>query len=126
MAAFTIVIAIAAILQWREMVEQNQTDSLVDYAKKQSVAAGSISGAAQQFSDTAKDTNNAIHGGVDQLQAAVKNAQVSFRGDQRAWLGIENVVGFPAKGQPFIVTAYLKNTGKTPATNIAGLETFWK
>ena len=41
--------------------------------------------------------------------------------DQRAWLGVEDFIPnptVPAKGQTFVVKIAVKNTGKTPATNI--------
>ena len=48
------------------------------------------------------------------FQATIDN----FHLDQRAWVGIDNIAGSPAKNEPFVVTAYVKNTGKTPAKNV--------
>jgi ABC-type transporter Mla subunit MlaD len=67
------------------------TDKLVTYAQNQASAGSDIADAAQQFSDTADDTNEAIYGAVEQLEAAakntkdaVRNAQTSFHEEQRA------------------------------------------
>jgi gas vesicle protein len=127
MAVFTIVIAGAAILQWREMVGGGtQTDKLVDYAKVQANAASDIGDAAQQFSDTADDTNNSISDAVDQLKAAaentrttIRNAQSAFRDEQRAWVGVSEAgtVDF-SEPNPWTVAVIFFNSGRTPARNV--------
>jgi hypothetical protein len=129
MAFFTVVIAIAAVLQWREMVGGGtQTGDLVTYAKVQASAASDIGDASQQFSDTAEDINGRMQDAVDQLESAAKNAKASIRAtqdvmrqDQRAWLGTDDIVSIPAVPEVdkvWDVSVSLKNTGKTPAKNV--------
>ncbi len=124
MAVFTVVIAGAAILQWREMVGSGgQTDKLLAYAKVQANAASDIGDAAQQFSDTANDTNDRISEAVDQLKAAaenarttIRNAQSAFQQEQRAWVGLGQyrIDNFDDKN-PFKLALPWINSGKTPA-----------
>jgi hypothetical protein len=49
---------------------------------------------------------------------SLKSAIDNFHLDQRAWVGVDNIVGAPAKGQSFVIQVYVKNTGKTPAMNV--------
>ena len=46
-----------------------------------------------------------------------------LRLDQRAWVGIDKPRGTLRLAKPFVVTIVLRNTGKTPARNLAIVET---
>ncbi|MGD1025429.1 MAG: hypothetical protein ABR880_21810 [Candidatus Sulfotelmatobacter sp.] len=132
MAFFTIVIAGAAILQWREMVGAGtQTDKLVEYSKTQASAASSISGAADDFKDSAfwmeqhmDDAANAIQDSVDtadrNTKTTIRNAQNAFRQEQRAWVGVLSLAD--SKGftdtEVWKVKVVFFNSGRTPARNV--------
>jgi len=53
-----------------------------------------------------------------QAEKSLNATIAQFRQDQRAWVGIDNMAGKPVKGQVFKVVLTVKNTGKTPATNV--------
>jgi hypothetical protein len=123
----TVGIVIFAGMQWLEMEGAGkQTDKLLDYAKTQASAASDIGDAAQQFSDTAEDTNGAVSDAVEQLRIAANNAKESIRAtqnamrlDQRAWIGYQGPsnVSFTEK-ESLKASLRFANTGKSPARNV--------
>ena len=132
MAVFTIVIAGAAILQWREMVGGGtQTDKLVDYAKTQAQAASDIAQASDDFTDSSKwmeehmqDAANAMQDSVDtadrNTQTTIKNAETVFRAEQRAWVGVlavTDITGF-TETEVWKVKVVFFNSGRTPARKV--------
>lgn len=53
-----------------------------------------------------------------EMKRSVDITDNSFRGDQRAWIGITSINGMAEIGKPLNVTIGFKNTGRTPAKNI--------
>jgi hypothetical protein len=54
----------------------------------------------------------------ENFDKSISSARDQLRLDQRAWLGVDNVIGQAKVGEIFTVTVYIKNTGKTPAKNV--------
>ena len=66
-----------------------------------------------------KSTNaatKAAKAAEDSVTLARENAHL----DQRAWVDITDISGFPEAGKPFIVTIQVNNVGKTFAKNLKG------
>jgi hypothetical protein len=105
--AATIVIAIAAVLQWREMHNSGeQTDKIIAADKR---IAAAMEGAVAQ-------ANNSFNATVEQSHL-----------DQRAWVSVGAVhtinqygmtLPAPEVGQPLMVRVTFVNTGRTPAINM--------
>jgi hypothetical protein len=53
-----------------------------------------------------------------EMKKTVDITDKSFRGDQRAWIGITKIDGVAEAGKPLNITVWFKNTGRTPAKNI--------
>jgi hypothetical protein len=126
--AVTILTGIIFAGQLYEMITgSTATDRLVSYAKIQANAGSDIADAAQQFSDTADETNGRIADAVDQLQAAadntkttIRNTQTAFRAEQRAWvgvLGVADIAGF-TETEVWKVKIVFFNSGRTPARKV--------
>jgi hypothetical protein len=49
---------------------------------------------------------------------AVIMARDNARLDQRAWVTVAGITGFPEVGKPLRITIYFANTGKTPAKKV--------
>jgi hypothetical protein len=135
-AFFGLCSVVVAVLQWRSSEAQGvDAHNLAVAAGNQADAAGDMAtaaadqvDAANNFADTAEDINRGVAGAVNQLQAAAKNAkasiqatQDSFRGDQRAWVGVGEyqILQFTAK-DPFKMGVPMVNSGKSPAVSTEG------
>lgn len=51
-------------------------------------------------------------------EASIKQAEVSNRLDQRAWVFATGIEGSPKIGSPFVITVFVRNTGKTVASAV--------
>jgi hypothetical protein len=126
----TAVIAGTSYLQWHEIKSGGRdTHDLAVAAKAQadkmkdmSEAADKIRQAAegmvaqeQRIADNAKIAVDAANG---QSKSALDTTIAASRLDQRAWMGITQVIGKPEEDKVFDVTIELKNSGKTPANNV--------
>jgi len=128
MAIATVVIAIfTALTFWLVLDSSNDTGKLISAAQTQAAAATNISGAADDFKDSAywmeqhmDDAANAIQDSVDtadrSTKATIRNAEKSFRDEQRAWIGLGQfrIDHFDDK-DPFKLLIPWVNSGKTPA-----------
>jgi hypothetical protein len=56
----------------------------------------------------------------EQSESAFKATVEQFRLDQRAWIGVNNVVGAPKLNNVWKVEVVFHNSGRTPARNIRG------
>jgi hypothetical protein len=118
--------ALFVCLQWYEMHQGGiDTHALAEATKDAAGAASDQADAAQQFSDTAEDINGRMQDAVDQLQAAAENAKSSIRAtqdamrlDQRAWVILRGIEGDLKFNQPWLLSVYFTNTGRTPAKNV--------
>jgi hypothetical protein len=103
------------------------TDKLVEYSKVQANAGSDQADAAQQFSDTAEDINGRMSDAVNELKSAndnsrliIRNAQNSFREEQRAWVGVASteLKETIEVGKRPSASIRIQNTGKTPAIHV--------
>lgn len=134
MAIFTFVLAsTSGFTIWilkNQLTEMHEggidTHVLAEAAEDGAGAASDQADAAQQFSDTAEDINGRMSDAVDQLQATadntkttIRNAEKSFRDEQRAWVGVEQVIPKDfSETVPWTVTVVFFNSGRTPARNV--------
>lgn len=139
--AVTILTAFVFAGQLYEMISGGtQTDKLITAAQTQAGAATQISGAADDFKDSAywmeqhmDDAANAMQDSVDtadrNTKTTIRNAQDALHLDQRAWVGMTHMELQPA--QPIaadtdvLFTAFITNSGKTPAL-IVKSKIHWK
>ncbi len=137
MAAATVVIAIfTGLTFWLVLGSSQDTQRMIAATETQAQAAGDQADAAQQFSDTAEDINDRMSEAVDQLTAAADNAKAGIRAtqgamrlDQRAWVGMGHMEVEPAQAiapnTEITFTAFISNSGKTPAFAVKSL-IHWK
>jgi len=131
MAIATVVIAIfTALTFWLVLGSSQDTQKLITAAETQARAAEEISGAADDFTDSAywmeeqmKDTADAIQDSVDtadrNTRTTITNAQDAFRKEQRAWIGVLDATTIDfAEGKPWTVNISFFNSGRTPARNV--------
>ncbi len=128
MAVATVVIAIfTALTFWLVLGGSQDTRRLITTAETQARAADEISSAADDFTDSAywmeqhmDDAASAMQDSVDtaseNTRVTIKNAQIAFRDEQRAWVGVESIklTKFEPGKSPR-VEVILFNSGKTPA-----------
>ncbi len=140
MALFTVVIAVAAVLKWREMRGAGeQTNKLIQAANLQVTAANQIAdaskrnaAAAESFSRNAGAINSGVSGAVDKLNLqagalkdsvlqatrlakATEQANKNVLDADRPWIGIIiDITGFEANRTP-TKTIRLVNSGRRPA-----------
>jgi len=108
----TVVIALSsvmqfatALLQWNEMSNSGkQTEKIVN-------ADDRLAGANERFA-------TAMEASLGQAQKSLSAIVLTARLDQRAWLSFEDVYGSARVGSPGVISAVVKNTGKTPAINV--------
>jgi hypothetical protein len=113
------------------------TARIRDAAEKQACAANKSAQASRDFADTAAKINSGIGDAVGKLDAQAKaiedsrrssesaslqslNASIeSSRLDQRAWVGTGDAVFTFSPTEPPKAQVTMKNTGKTPALQVA-------
>jgi hypothetical protein len=140
---FTIINAAATIVYvsyFKGSVEENsgQTGKLISAASVQASAATKIAKASSDFSTSAngieshlgqavidfqtaaKDSTNASKIAAKNAETNIRNAQESFKQEQRAWVGLQNVG--PVSGltdtEPLKAQINFFNSGRTPARNV--------
>ncbi len=137
MAYFTFVIAFAAVVQVCVLISSSgQTEKLITAANTQAGAATSISSSAGEFtksSNAMKDklgeavtdfkqaadqSAKASQTAADTAQRNIKNAQDSFRDDQRAWVGLQNFSLTSFESDKIVLSMTAVNSGKTPALSL--------
>jgi|SRR5579872_140390 len=135
MAIFTCVLAGTSYLQWRE-IHSGSTDThdLAVHAKEQadkmkdmSDAADKISQAAENMvaedSRIADNAEKAMKASNEQSKSALDASIANSRLDERAWVGllypIKTADGEKLKVGRVVFKFRFKNSGKTPAINVA-------
>ena len=91
--------------------------------QKMIAAAQQQACAAHQFADTAKLINGNINAAVGELALQAQDSERSFRTDERAWIEIGKIETSihppdPPFGITFKYNIFLKNYGKTVATDV--------
>ena len=134
-ASFFIVLATAAFiaLQWNEMRTGGaDTHDLAAAAKTQAEKMRSMSDAAEKIRQAAENmviqdqriadnAQKALDASNKQSKAVLDASAATFRLDQRAWVGAEDITSTPVVPEVdkvWDVAISLKNSGKTPAKNI--------
>jgi hypothetical protein len=137
MAYFTFVIAISSAIQvWVLISSSGQTDKLITAANTQAGAAMSISSSAGEFTKSSNAMKDKLGEAVadfkqaaDQSAAAsqtaantaernIKNAQDSFRSEQRAWLGLQEFRLSTYEPGKIVIAMNVVNSGKSPAREV--------
>jgi hypothetical protein len=72
----------------------------------------------QEQSAEMKKSTDAATKGAKAAHDSVTLARENVHLDQRAWLAAFDIVGTPQVNKPYIVTVWMRNTGKTWATNV--------
>jgi cell division protein FtsL len=123
--------AIFVCAQWYEMhVGGQDTHALAEAAKKQSDKMSNMSDAADKIRQAAQDmvvqdqriadnAQRAMDASNKQSQASIQATRDAMRLDQRAWVSAEPATGVPTNEGSYTIQFPIKNTGKTPATNVA-------
>lgn len=106
---FTFFLVLASAITSSISLYQARISKISAIAARDAVAVASRTLDETQTSNARQAESNRVS-----LNATIDN----FHLDQRAWVGVDNIVGAPVKGQPFVITTYVKNTGKTPAMNV--------
>lgn len=132
MAFATVVIAVfTALTFWLVLNSSQDTQKIITAAQTQATAAKEISGAANDFTDSAywmeehmDDVATAMQDSVDtadrNTRTTIRNAEQSFRAEQRAWVGVLTTTeseGFTEK-EAWRVKVVFFNSGRTPARNV--------
>lgn len=81
-----------------------QTDRQIILSQGQLVLAGRQTASTATIADSSKKN--------------IEATRDSIRLDQRAWIVLHGMDGFPQLNQPWTIKAYLMNIGKTPAKNV--------
>lgn len=130
----TVGIVFFALMQWLEMRGAGkQTDQLVAYAQAQAKAAGDIAQASNDFTDSAKLMEEYVQSAAKAMkdnaatadkslrdtEQSIRNAQIAFRDDQRAWLGAvgTSMEGIEIDAIPIARVTWF-NSGKTFAKHV--------
>ncbi len=75
-------------------------------------------GEMRKQNDALKESIKVALSGVAVSSMGIKAAEKQTRLDQRAWMGVSNVLSNMEAGKPMVVHVSFKNTGKTPAKNV--------
>lgn len=130
-AIFTVVLAVANLLTLWEVIQGgNDTHELAVQAKRQADKMKDMSDAAEKIRQAAQDmvtqdqriadnAQKAMDASNIQSKASLGATQESMRQDQRAWISTESAIGIPTNERPFTIQIPIKNSGKTPARNVA-------
>ena len=106
LAAFTLLLA---VFTWRlYCATRDLVKSSERVGERQIAELQRSAGAAVKAADTAADS--------------VKQARETARLDQRAWIAISGIEGFPELNKPIIIRANYTNTGKTLARKVKGVQ----
>lgn len=107
---------------------EEQTAKLIEAANTQACAASKNAEAAARFASSAEGINAQTQNAVkqfkrlaDDTETNIRNAQKTFRDEQRAWVGIgitrPQVTSFESTN-PIEIDIPFFNSGKTPARNV--------
>jgi hypothetical protein len=96
-----------------------QTDKLIDSAKRQNEAAESFSKSASRISDRIDATEKDFERIARSSETSIKATQESIRLEQRAWLAVWEFRILPADQKGAIrLSLDVVNTGRSPAVHI--------
>jgi hypothetical protein len=70
-----------------------------------------------QLKEMQKSTKSASRA-AKAAEGSIALMRDNARLDQRAWVTVAGVTGFPEVGKPLVVTVHITNTGKSPAKNV--------
>ena len=124
MIILTAIIALATaanvIVYWCESESAGkQTQKLIDAANIQACAAARFAASASGINQHTDDAVGQFRRLADDTEKNIKNAQATFRDEQRAWVGADNVTNIVIKENEIpSFSVQIKNTGKTPALHL--------
>jgi hypothetical protein len=73
----------------------------------------------KEVSHATRDAASAANSQVKATKESIEASISAYHLDQRAWIGISKIDGRAVLNQPFLITIFFANSGKTPARNVS-------